>query len=57
MDKERIEKIVKELLIAIGEDVDREGLAETPKRVSNMYEEIFSGINEDPKKYLKIFVE
>lgn len=57
MDKKKIEKAVKELLVAIGEDVDREGLIETPKRVSNMYEEIFSGINEDPKKYLKIFTE
>ena len=47
MDKERIEKAFREILIAIGEDPDREGLQETPKRVANMYEEIFSGLNED----------
>ena len=40
MDKERIEKAFREILIAIGEDPDREGLVETPKRVANMYEEI-----------------
>ena len=44
MDKERIENAVREILIAIGEDPDREGLAETPKRVANMYAEIFSGL-------------
>lgn len=57
MDKERIEKAVRELLLAIGEDPDREGLAETPARVARMYEEIFAGIEDDPKKYLKVFDE
>lgn len=57
MDKERIEKAFREILIAIGEDPDREGLQETPKRVANMYEEIFSGLNEDPEKHLKMFRE
>ena len=57
MDKERIERAVREILIAIGEDPDREGLKETPKRVANMYEEIFSGISENPEKHLKIFNE
>lgn len=55
VDKQRIEAAVRELLTAIGEDVDREGLLETPKRVANMYEEIFSGLHDDPKQYLKIF--
>ncbi len=57
MDKERIEKAVKEILYAIGEDPDREGLVDTPKRIANMYEEIFSGMNEEPGKHLKIFFE
>lgn len=57
MDKERIERAFREILIAIGEDPDREGLLETPKRVANMYEEIFSGLTEDPEKHLKMFRE
>lgn len=57
MDKERIEAAVRELLAAIGEDPDREGLLETPRRVANMYEEIFSGLTEDPRQHLKIFHE
>lgn len=55
IDKQRVEAAVKELLAAVGEDVDREGLLETPKRVANMYEEIFAGLDDNPKKYLKIF--
>ena len=50
MDKERIQNAVREILIAVGEDPDREGLLETPKRVANMYEEIFAGLTEDPKQ-------
>lgn len=57
MDKERIQAAVKELLLAVGEDPNREGLLETPLRVANMYEEIFSGLEDDPHKYLKIFHE
>lgn len=57
MDKERIEKAVREILVAIGEDPDREGLIETPKRVAAMYEEIFSGINDNPARHLKVFSE
>ena len=57
MDKPRIEAAVRELLAAIGEDPDREGLKETPRRVANMYEEIFGGLQEDPTKHLKIFHE
>ena len=57
MDKKRIEKAVREILIAIGEDPDREGLIETPKRVAAMYEEIFSGISDDPTRHLKVFSE
>jgi len=57
MDKPRIEAAVRELLYAIGEDPDREGLIETPNRVARMYEEIYAGLEEDPKKHLKIFNE
>ena len=47
VDKEKIKKAVKEILEAIGEDSSREGLIETPDRISRMYEEIFSGMGED----------
>ncbi len=55
IDKPKIEKAIREILEAIGEDVSREGLIDTPKRVANMYEEIFSGLNADPKKLVKLF--
>ncbi|MBN7771767.1 GTP cyclohydrolase I FolE [Clostridium aminobutyricum] len=57
MDKERIEKAVREILLAIGEDPDREGLQDTPKRLAKMYEEIFSGLHEDPAKDLEIYFQ
>lgn len=57
MDKERIEAAVTEILLAVGEDPEREGLKETPKRVAKMYEEIFSGLQDDPTRHLKIFHE
>jgi len=57
MDKEKIERAIRDILEAIGEDPDREGLKETPKRVANMYEEILGGINQSPEEYLKIFNE
>lgn len=57
MDKEKIERAVRDILEAIGEDPDREGLIETPKRVANMYEEILGGINQSPEEHLKIFNE
>ncbi len=57
MDKERLQNAVREILIAVGEDPDREGLLETPKRVANMYEEIFAGLTEDPKQHIKLFNE
>ena len=57
MDKERIQNAVREILIAVGEDPDREGLLDTPKRVANMYEEIFAGLTEDPKQHIKLFNE
>lgn len=57
MDKERIEKAVREILYAIGEDPDREGLVDTPKRMARMYEEIFAGLSEDPKKHLEVYFQ
>lgn len=57
MDKEKIMQAVRDILIAVGENPDREGLKETPKRVANMYEEIFAGLNDDPKRHLKFFDE
>jgi GTP cyclohydrolase IA len=53
VDYEKIEVAVRMILEAVGEDPDREGVVETPKRVARMYEEIFSGINEDPKEFFE----
>ena len=52
-DLERIEAAVRELLRAVGEDPDREGLRETPGRVARMYAELFSGLGKDPRAHLK----
>lgn len=58
MDHQRIEKAVREILFAVGEDPDREGLQETPSRVARMYAEIFSGLTKDPAIHLrKVFSE
>lgn len=57
MDKKRIEAAVREILAAVGENPDREGLTETPRRVADMCEEIFSGLEDDPKRYIKLFSE
>lgn len=55
MDKKKIEKAVREILIAIGENPDREGLIETPKRVAKMYEEVFQGIQYSNEEIAKMF--
>ncbi|HSG83540.1 MAG TPA: GTP cyclohydrolase I FolE [Nitrosopumilus sp.] len=47
MDQERVKKLVRELIIEVGEDPTREGLRETPERIANMYREIFSGYDSD----------
>ncbi|MDK8664309.1 GTP cyclohydrolase I FolE [Corynebacterium coyleae] len=52
-DHERAEAAVRELLIAVGEDPDREGLVETPARVARAYAEVFAGLHEDPKVHLE----
>ncbi|MCK4940696.1 GTP cyclohydrolase I FolE [candidate division WOR-3 bacterium] len=55
VDKKKIEKAVSAVLDAIGENRNREGLRDTPRRVAKMYEEIFSGVHKDPKKELKTY--
>jgi GTP cyclohydrolase I len=58
VDHARIEKAVREILSAVGEDPDREGLQETPGRVARMYAEMFSGLYEDASIHLqKVFTE
>ena len=52
MDSNRIEKAVKELLEALGEDTSREGLVDTPSRVARMYEETLQGYNDNPAIHL-----
>lgn len=55
IDQNKIQKAVRQILIAIGENPDREGLKDTPSRVARMYAEIFSGISKDPLKELTVF--
>lgn len=58
INRAQIEEAVRLILEAIGENPNREGLIDTPKRVARMYEEVFSGLNEDPKEYFEtIFSE
>ncbi len=57
-DSARVEAAVRELLVAIGEDVDRDGLRDTPGRVARMYAEVFAGLHADPDELvLPIFDE
>ena len=54
VDQPRIEAAVREILIAIGEDPDREGLRKTPGRVARMYAELFRGLHENPERHLEV---
>jgi GTP cyclohydrolase I len=56
-DRERTKAAVIELLQAIGEDPSRDGLRDTPRRIADMYGEIFSGLDEDPTEHLKVGFE
>jgi GTP cyclohydrolase I len=57
MNKKKIERAVRQILEAIGEDPKRKDLLETPRRVADMYEEIFSGIRQDPEKELEVVLD
>lgn len=54
MDLAAIEAAVRTILVAVGEDPEREGLLETPKRVAKMYAEMFSGLSADPSRHLRV---
>jgi GTP cyclohydrolase I len=54
VDVERIEQAVREILHAVGEDPNRPGLLDTPRRVARMYAEMFSGLRKDPAEHLKV---
>src|SRR5215210_3392430 len=55
VDLPRIERAVREILAAVGENPDREGLLETPARVARMYAELFGGLHTDPRPHLQKF--
>ncbi|MDE2933470.1 MAG: GTP cyclohydrolase I FolE [Dehalococcoidia bacterium] len=57
LDEARIRSAVVEMLEAIGEDPAREGLVDTPRRIAEMYAEIFQGLDEDPAAFLKVGFE
>ncbi len=54
VDLERVQAAVREILIAIGEDPDRDGLLDTPARVARMYQETCGGLHQDPMRHLKV---
>lgn len=53
VDRARIAEAMRQIIEAIGEDVQREGLAETPRRIAEMYDELFSGLSRDPLEVLR----
>ena len=57
IDLDRLRAAVVEILEAIGEDPQREGLLRTPERVANMYAEVFAGLREDPEHHLEVQFE
>jgi GTP cyclohydrolase I len=57
VDKPRIERAIREILLAIGEDPDRDGLVRTPARVAEMYDELFAGLRDDPSRHLQVSFE
>ena len=57
IDREAAQRVVRELLLAIGEDPDRDGLRETPRRIVDMYGELFEGLHQDPVAVLSVGFE
>ena len=57
VDHDRIERAVREILLAVGEDPDRDGLVKTPSRVARMYAEVFAGLHQDPSEHLQVVFE
>ena len=57
IDQDKIKRAVHEILVAIGEDPSREGIKETPRRIAEMYAEVFSGMKEDPREVLSVGFE
>lgn len=57
VDHERVQRLVRDLLEAIGEDPGREGLLETPRRVADMYVELFGGVESEPGEHLRVNFE
>lgn len=57
MDTARIRAAVREIIIGVGEDPDREGIRDTPRRVADMYAEVFAGLREDPADVLRVGFE
>lgn len=57
MDRKKIEKAVRDILEAIGENPNKKDLLDTPKRVAEMYEEVFAGINLDPEEELEVVLD
>jgi GTP cyclohydrolase I len=54
VERERVAAAVREILVAIGEDPEREGLRQTPRRVAEMYAELFAGLSIDPHEFLRV---
>lgn len=57
IDLPAIERAVRQILLAVGEDPDREGLRQTPSRVARMYRELFAGLDEDPAEHMGVGFE
>jgi GTP cyclohydrolase I len=57
LDRDKIQAAVRMILEAVGEDPEREGLQGTPRRVADLYEEVFAGLTTDPSRYLAVGFE